>query len=67
MRKEYKQELLACRTLVRNVQGRLQREGLSGLSGSADSSQRLRAGARRLEESRRTALEAETCHLIFND
>lgn len=64
--KEYKQELLASRTLVRNVQARLNREGL--LRGSAnldekaqrDSAQRLRAGARRLEDSRRTALEAES-------
>eukprot|EP00913_Durusdinium_trenchii_P021905 g20583.t1 len=54
-----------CRTLVRNIQARLQREGLlSGMTqdeekAERDSSNRLRAGARRLEDSRRTALEAE--------
>ncbi|CAK8991075.1 unnamed protein product [Durusdinium trenchii] len=67
--KEYKQEMLACRTLVRNIQARLQREGLlSGMTqdeekAERDSSNRLRAGARRLEDSRRTALEAEAVGL----
>ncbi|CAJ1356725.1 unnamed protein product [Effrenium voratum] len=67
--KEYKQEMLACRTLVRNVQARLQREGLLGQAprdeekAERDSANRLRAGARRLEDSRRTALEAEAIGL----
>eukprot|EP00435_Cladocopium_sp_Y103_P033316 s100_g8.t1 len=68
--KEYKQEMLACRTLVRNIQGRLQREGLLGNGvtrdeekAERDSSNRLRSGARRLEDSRRTALEAEAVGL----
>eukprot|EP00434_Breviolum_minutum_P000598 symbB.v1.2.000520.t1/scaffold31.1/size418471/16 len=59
--KEYKQEMLACR---------LQREGLlrNGATREEekverDSSNRLRSGARRLEDSRRTALEAEAVGL----
>eukprot|EP00931_Biecheleriopsis_adriatica_P106275 TRINITY_DN80758_c0_g1_i1.p1 TRINITY_DN80758_c0_g1~~TRINITY_DN80758_c0_g1_i1.p1 ORF type:complete len:244 (+),score=59.89 TRINITY_DN80758_c0_g1_i1:42-734(+) len=66
--KEHRQELLACRALVRNVQAKLHREGLKPATASrsaeeeksmGDSFNRLRAGSRRLDESRRTALEAE--------
>eukprot|EP00933_Yihiella_yeosuensis_P073033 TRINITY_DN8159_c0_g4_i1.p1 TRINITY_DN8159_c0_g4~~TRINITY_DN8159_c0_g4_i1.p1 ORF type:complete len:258 (-),score=50.24 TRINITY_DN8159_c0_g4_i1:37-726(-) len=65
--KEFKHEIIATRTLIRECQARLKREGLGIDSvrnspedkAANDAYNRLRSGSRRLDDSRRTALESE--------